>query len=303
MKSTVLTTTSSFSSNEFDESLNVIHNPYGRRLSESEVKELIEIHQPIGMIAGIEPLTRDVLESADNLKVISRCGIGLDSVDLEAANELGISVLNTPEAPKEAVAELTLGMILSVLRHIPTLNQNIRNGNWKGPKGLLLKGKTIGIIGCGRIGSRLAELLKPFKCALIGYDPAIKAHDLIHMTNLDDLIESADILTLHIPLTTDTKNILSGIKIKQLKRDAIIINAARGGLVDEKTLYEELKNGHLYGAALDCFAEEPYSGPLKELNNVILTPHMGSSTIKTRTIMENNAVENLMSELSRLGLN
>jgi len=302
MKSTILITTSSFSADEFDENLHIVLNPYGRKLSETEVKELIQIHQPIGMIAGVEPITKSVLKEAKNLKVISRCGIGLDSIDLTAAKELGISVLNTPDAPKEAVAELTLGMILSVLRNISKLDRNIRSGNWKGHKGLLLNGKTIGIIGCGRIGSRLAELFKPFNCVLIGYDPALKTHDSISMINLDDLIKYADIITLHLPLTTETKNILSDARIKNLKKDAVIINAARGGLVDEKALYEELKNGHLYGVALDCFEEEPYSGPLKELDNVILSPHMGSSTYETRKIMEINAVKNLMLELARLNI-
>ncbi|MCK5759100.1 MAG: phosphoglycerate dehydrogenase [Clostridiales bacterium] len=302
MKSTILITTSSFSTYGFDENLHIVLNPYERRLSEAEIKELIQIHQPIGMIAGVEPITRDVLEAAINLKVISRCGIGLDSIDLTAAKELGISVLNTPDAPKEAVAELALGMILSVLRNIPKLDRNIRSGNWKGPKGLLLNGKTIGIIGCGRIGSRLAELLEPFNCVLMGYDPAIKKHDSISMISLDDLILSADIVTLHIPLTAETKNILSSTKIKRLKKDAVIINAARGCLVDEKALYEELINGHLYGAALDCFEEEPYSGPLKDLNNVILSPHMGSSTYETRKIMESQAVKNLRFELNHLNL-
>ncbi len=302
MKSTILITTSSFSTYGFDENLHIVLNPYERRLSEAEIKELIQIHQPIGMIAGVEPITRDVLETAINLKAISRCGIGLDSIDLTAAKELGISVLNTPDAPKEAVAELALGMILSVLRNIPKLDRNIRNSIWKGPKGLLLNGKTIGIIGCGRIGSRLAELLKPFNCVLTGYDSALKTHDSISMMNLDDLIKSADIITLHVPLTAETKNILSDDRIKSLKKDAVIINAARGGLVDEKALYEELKNGHLYGAALDCFEEEPYSGPLKDLENVILIPHMGSSTYETRKIMETNAVKNLIFELDRLNI-
>ena len=299
MKKTVLITTSSFSAGGFDKNIKVVNNPYKRRLSEIEVIELIEIHQPVGILAGVEPLTKKVMEKAVNLKVISRCGIGLDSVDLDAAKELNISVLNTPDAPKEAVAELALGMILSVLRNIPALDRNIRNGNWKGPKGLLLENRTVGIIGCGRIGSRLSEMLKPFGCSLKGYDPKVKAHEQINMIGLDELIEKSDIITLHIPLSASTKNILSGERIRKMKRGAILINTSRGGLVDEEVLYEMLFNGHLYGAALDCFMEEPYTGKLKVLDNVVLSPHMGSSTFKTREIMERSAVDNLMAELKR----
>lgn len=302
MKPTILTTTSSFSANGLEKHFNIVRNPFGRRLTEVEVKELILEHQPIGMIAGVEPITKNVLESTTNLKVISRCGIGLDSIDLIAAKTLNITVVNTPDAPKEAVAELTIGLILSVLRHIPSLDNNIRNGNWKGPKGMLLNGKTIGIIGCGRIGSRLAELLKPYNVSIVGYDSAIKKHALIKLVNLDDLLKTSDIVSLHIPLTPINKNIISKDRIKKMKKNAIIINAARGGLVDEDALYEELNNGHLYGAALDCFKDEPYSGPLRDLKNVILSPHMGSSTVETRKLMENNAAENLIGELKHLGI-
>ncbi len=298
----ILTTTSSFSAGGFDTCLEVINNPYGRRLTENEVTSLIKEYQPIGIIAGVEPLTRRVLMNAVNLRVISRCGIGLDSVDIEAADELGISVLNTPDAPTEAVAELTLGMILSVLRKIPLLDRNLRNKIWKGPNGILLQGKTIGIIGCGRIGSRLAELLKPFNCILQGYDPALGSHELMDLVSLDVLLESSDIISLHIPLKSGTRNLISSEKIKMLKKGAVVINISRGNLLDEYALYEALKSGDLNGAALDCFADEPYTGPLVDLENVVLSPHMGSSTVETREKMEKNAVDNLMSELFRLKL-
>ncbi|MBN1622856.1 MAG: hypothetical protein JXN10_02525, partial [Clostridia bacterium] len=168
--------------------------------------------------------------------------------------------------------------------------------------GLLLKGKTVGIIGCGRIGSRLAELIKPFGCMMKGFDPAVQSHDLIEMVSLDSLLVSSDIITLHVPLNPDTKNILSAERIKLLKKDAVLINVSRGNLIDETELFEALQTRHLYGAALDCFADEPYTGPLKDLDNVILSPHMGSSTVETRKTMEKSAVDNLMSELKRLGL-
>jgi D-3-phosphoglycerate dehydrogenase len=299
MKLTVLTTTSSFSAEGFGKTLNVVHNPYGRRLTEREAIELNKNYNPVGIVAGMEPITGQVMKAAKNLRVISRCGIGMDSVDLDAADKLGITVVNTPDAPTEAVAELTVGMILSVLRNISYLDKITREGTWKGPKGLLLQGKTVGLIGCGRIGSRVARLLKAFDCILVGYDPAVSSHSHINMIGLDEVIEISDIVTLHIPLTTKTKNILSGDRIKKMKKGGVIINTARGGLIDEKTLYEVLVNGHLYGAGLDCYTKEPYAGNLTRLDNVVLTPHMGSSTIETRKIMEKRAVENLMDELRK----
>lgn len=296
MKITVLTTTSGFSAGGFDERIKVVHNPYGKRLTENEVMDLIKIHNPVGIIAGIEPLTQQVLRSAANLKVISRCGTGLDSVDLDAAEELGITVRNTPDAPKEAVAEMTMGMILASMRNIPMLDRIVRRGLWKGPNGLLLKDSTVGIIGCGRIGSRLAELLAPYGCRIIGFDTLIKTHKNIEIMELENVIDLSDIITLHIPLTAASRNILSEDRIRRMKKGAIIINVSRGGLIDEQALFEALSNGHIFSAALDCFAEEPYSGNLINLENVVLTPHMGSSTNETREIMESQAVENLLSE-------
>lgn len=302
MKIKVLITTSSFNAAGFSDKIDVVYNPYGRRLKESEILKLIKDIQPSGMIAGVEPITRRVLSAATNLAVISRCGAGLDSIDLEAAEELGISVINTPDAPKEAVAELALGMILTVLRNITVLDRNIRKGNWKGPKGILLESKTVGIIGCGRIGSRLAELLTPFRCRLVGHDPALASHEYIEMVGLDELIEMSDIISLHIPLTDYTRNIMSRDRIGKMKKGAVLINTARGGLVDEEALFDALSGGNLHGAALDCFCQEPYVGNLKELDNIVLMPHMGSSTYKTREDMEKRAVENLMSVLKRKGV-
>src|SRR6056297_2069170 len=149
----IITTTSSFGIMDFPKEFNVINNPYKRRLTQDEAIELIEKYQPVGIIAGVEPLTRKVLEKAKNLRVISRCGVGLDSVDLKAAKDFDIKVTITPDAPVVSVAEITLGLILALLRRINVLDSNIRNGGWKGPKGNLLSGKTVGIIGCGRIGS------------------------------------------------------------------------------------------------------------------------------------------------------
>ena len=301
-KITILTTTSSFSSPIDSDRFEVVHNPLGRRLSEEDVVSLLENHQPAGIIAGIEPLTERALKASKNLKVISRCGIGLDSVDLKAAELLGIEVLNTPDEPTDAVAELTIALSLSVLRKIPELDHGVREGNWKGQKGFLLKGKTVGIIGCGRIGSRVAFLFKAFGCSPVGYDPYVKEHEIIEMRDLDSIIRDSDILTLHIPLNDNTRNIISRERILEMKSGAVLINTARGGLVDEGALYESLSEGRLAGAGMDCFGVEPYHGKLTELDNVVLTPHMGSSTYETRKKMEEKAVENLIKGLTEAGL-
>ncbi|HHW00448.1 MAG TPA: phosphoglycerate dehydrogenase [Clostridiaceae bacterium] len=298
----ILTTTSSFSINEFPDGLNVIHNPYKRKLTGDEIKDLIIKYQPVGIIAGVEPLTREVMMAAENLKVISRCGIGIDSVDMKAAGELGIKVTITPEAPMISVAELTIGLILSIIRKITVLDAGIRKGGWKGPKGNLLWGKTVGIIGCGRIGTYVSRLLKAFGCDVIGYDPYIKEHEICRMVGFEELLEKSDIISLHIPYTDENKNIIGAAQLKQMKPTCLLINAARGGLIDEDALYEALKNGEIAGAALDCFAEEPYSGPLTKLENTVLIPHMGSSATEARIMMEKQALDNLIKGLEEFGI-
>lgn len=294
----ILVTTATFDATGFPDNLNVIYNPMGRRLTEEEILKLVLEYQPAGILAGVEPLTRRVLSAAQGLKVVSRCGIGLDSVDLEAAKDLGIKVTNTPDAPTDSVAELTLGLILCLLRRIPLMDANLKQGIWKDPGGLMLKGKTVGVVGCGRIGTAVARLLLAFGCTVIGYDPFLKSHGLIKLMALDDLVAAADIVTLHIPHTEETHHIIDSRRIDRMKPGAMLINAARGGVVDEAPLYEALANGRLAGAALDCFAEEPYAGPLTDLSNVVLTPHVGSAALESRVNMEREAMKNLLANLS-----
>jgi D-3-phosphoglycerate dehydrogenase len=298
----ILCTTSNFTADNFPAGLKVIKNPFKRKLTEAEVATLIEEHQPVGMIAGVEPLTRAVLKKAKNLKVISRCGIGLDSVDLEAARELGIVVTNTPDAPTIPVAELTLGMILNLMRHLHIIDAGIRRGKWERPMGRLLHGKTVGIVGCGRIGSYVAKLVSAFGCRVLGCDPYLQTHQYCKLVSLDTLLAQSDIVSLHIPYSADNHHLISTTQLALMKPGAILINAARGGLVDEQALYEAVKSGHLGGAAIDCFEKEPYTGPLKELPNVLLTAHIGSYAKEARTLMEQQAVENLVRELQRQGV-
>lgn len=305
---TILITTSSFGKNNPDllqtlrnQNLEYQLNPYARKLTESEVIELIEQHQPVGMIAGVEPLTRRVLEKAKNLKVISRAGIGMDSVDLQAARDFGIVVTNTPDAPTIPVAELTLGIVLSLLRRIHFSDASIRRGAWVRPMGNLLHGKTVGLIGCGRIGSYLGGLISSFGCIVLGCDPFIDKSDKFSLVGLGKVLSDADIISLHIPYSRENHHFINAERIQRMKKGGLVINVARGGLVDEEALYNALSSGHLGGAALDCFEQEPYVGKLRDLDNVLLTAHIGSYAQEGRVMMERQAVENLFRELKKGG--
>ncbi len=307
-KNSILITTSSFGKLD-QEPLTLIEskgfhpilNPYKRKLTESEVDELINNHQPVGMIAGVEPLTRQVMANAKHLMVISRCGIGMDNVDLTAAKEMSIAVINTPDAPTIPVAELTIGMMLSLLRRIHRSDSSIRKGVWERPMGNLLHGKTVGLIGCGRIGSYVAELLSAFGCTILGCDPFLVEKTRFKLVDLDNLLSKSDIISIHMPYSKNNHHFINTTCLSKMKTGAFLVNAARGGLVDEKALMEVLSSGKLGGAAIDCFEKEPYDGPLKNLDNVLLTGHIGSYAREGRLMMEKQSVENLFRELERAG--
>lgn len=268
-------------------------NPYGRKLTCKEVVELAA--DAVGIIAGTESLDKAILEKLPVLKVLSRCGTGLDNVDLETANRLGIKVFSTPDAPSLAVAELTIGLMLDLLRKVSQMDREFRDGKWRKRMGNLLCGKKVGIKGFGRIGKKVAELLMPFGCEMAYADPIVDDGLLgLRRLSLEDLLKWADIITIHIGV----KERLIGEKELQLmKKGAWLINTSRGGVVDEGALCEALENRHLAGAALDVFEQEPYAGPLRELDNVILTPHIGSYAKEARIKMEIQAVENLLKGL------
>ena len=280
----------------------VITNPHKRKLTEDEIIELLS-GGATGLIAGIEPLTGRVFQSAPNLKVISRCGAGMDSVDLAAAKNHGIQVLNTPEAPAQAVAELTLGYILSLLRQIGAIDHAVRNGEWPRTQGRLLAAQTVGVIGLGHIGRRVARLCQAFEATVIAHDPfAIQVPDGVTLVSLEQLLTSADIVTLHTPYSTDTHHLLNAAAFAAMKPEVIVINAARGGLVDENALAGALKSGKVSAAALDVFEQEPYHGALLEFSNITLTSHVGSLARESRQRMEIEAAENLLQGLIKGGL-
>ncbi len=243
------------------------------------------------IIRSATKVRKEFIDAAKNLKVIGRAGVGLDNVDVDYAKSKGIKVLNTPGATSISVAELVIGLILAVMRKIAYADRGMRRGEWpkKKCKGIEMYGKTLGIIGIGRIGREVAKRAKAFGMKIIYYD-VFKLDDRtaselgVEYRDLDDLIEEADVITLHVPLLPETKHMINAERIAKMKDGAIVINAARGGVVDEEALYEALKSGKLYGAALDVYEHEPLKeSKLFELDNIVLTPHIGAQAKEGQT--------------------
>jgi len=269
-------------------------NPYNKKLKETELMQLIPGVKVL--IAGTEPITKNVIDRASHLKHISRVGVGLDNVDLNAAREKGITVSYTPDAPGPAVAELTIGLMISLLRNIHTSNQEMHKKQWFRYFGPRIADITLGVVGVGRIGGRVLRRVAAFGT------PRILVNDNLPNLGLnkefklewvakDEIFKHADVISLHVPLTAATKGMVGAQEFNLMKESAYIINTSRGGVVDEKALYDALKNKKIAGAAIDVFEEEPYAGSLTELPNCVLTSHMGSMSIDCRTRMEIEATE------------
>ena len=270
-----------------------ILNPYGRKLNKQEVISLSRGVQ--GIVAGTENLDRNVLLKLPGLKVISRCGVGLDNIDLDVARTLGIQVFVTNDAPTMAVAELTIGMIFDLLRNISSMNQKVKAGAWEKQMGHLLFGKKIGIIGFGKIGQKVAELMPAFNVQLAYYDVRrISVAKTVPFKNLNSLLGWADIVTLHVSSEAMGLPLVGKKEISRMKRGSWLINTSRGNVIDEKAICDALKSGHLAGVAIDAFNQEPYRGPLTHFPQAILTPHIGSYALESRVQMEKQAVENLI---------
>lgn len=269
----------------------VIDNPYKRKLTKEELLDLLT-EDVVGLIAGLETLARDVLAKS-RIKVVSRVGAGLSNVDLEAAHDLGILVFNTPDAPTTAVAELTIGAMLSLLRMIPKMDQALHDGQWQKKIGVQLQGKTVAIIGFGRIGHRVAELLSPFGVKILVVDPYADESTCAgyRKVTLPASLPEADIVTIH---SSGQDCIIGEKEFTLMKKGGYLLNVARGGVISEKALVKALEDGTVAGACLDTYEEEPYKGPLCGYRNVILTPHVGSYTAECRSRMEGEAVENLL---------
>ena len=270
-------------------------NPLNKKLTEDELAEMVSDFDVI--IAGTEPITEKVMKNAVNLKMISRVGIGLDSVDLLEAEKLGVTVSYTPDAPAPAVSELTIGLMLTLLRSVHLSNMEMHNGKWHRFFGRRLSEVTIGIIGVGRIGTGVLQHLQGFgspKILLSDINPNHRLDQKIgNITWVDKeaVYKEADIISIHTPLTAQTKNMVKKEQLFSMKEDAIIINTARGGIINEHDLYEVMQAGHLSGSAIDVFDFEPYSGKLRDIQHCIITAHMGSMSVDCRTRMEIEATE------------
>jgi D-3-phosphoglycerate dehydrogenase len=246
-----------------------------------------------------------MIDKAKNCKIIARVGVGLDNIDLDAAKEKDIRVLNAVEGAMNAVAEQVLGLMLSLARQIPRADREIRNGHWlkKELMGTELKGKYLGIVGLGNIGKRLGRLARALNMNIIGYDVIPIDEEFskevgLMKTDLDTLLQSSDYVSLHVPLLDSTYHLINAKKLSLMKKTANLINTSRGGVVDEEALYDALKKGNLGGAALDVFEKEPATGnKLTSLPNVILTPHIGAQTKEAQSLAANVIAEKIIQVL------
>jgi len=247
-------------------------------------------------------VTKAVIEAADKLKVIGRAGVGVDNIDVEAATKKGIIVLNAPEGNTIAATEHTIAMMLSLARNIPQAHQSLKNGEWQRSKfiGVEMRGKTLGILGLGRIGSGVAKRALAMEMKIMAYDPFIAADRAkalgIELAELDDVLAAADFITLHLPLTAETKGLIDKQSIAKMKPGVRIINCARGGVIDEAALAKAINEGHVGGAAIDVFAQEPVdpANPLLALDKVVLTPHLGASTAEAQVGVAIDVAEGIL---------
>ena len=253
-------------------------------LSKEELLKIVDQYDGIA-IRSATKITADVIKAAKNLKVVGRAGIGVDNVDIPAATAAGVIVMNTPFGNSITTAEHAISLMLALARELPAANASTQAGKWEKNRfmGVEITGKVLGLIGAGNIGSIVADRAKGLKMRVIAYDPYLSAEralDLgIEKVELNDLLARADFITLHVPMTPETKNILSAEAIAKMKKGARIINCARGGLIDEKALKAALDSGHIAGAALDVFEEEPATANILFGNEkVVATPHLGAST-------------------------
>ncbi len=254
------------------------------------------------LLLGLDACDASVFAAAPQLRVVSRFGSGVDTVDLEAAARHGVTVTNTPGANTVAVAELTLGLLLALARDLPAAVATARAGGWARKSGWELEGKTLGLVGLGRIGRAVAARAAAFGMRVIAHDPVAADVPGVTRVALDDLWGDADVVSLHLGLDAGTRHIVDAAVLARLKPGAVLINASRGGLVDEAALADALRSGHLAGAAADAFDREPPVGsPLLELPNFVPTPHLGAATREAARRMGEAAARNVVAVLTGVG--
>ena len=274
---------------------------YEPEITPEQISEKIENFDVV-IVRSRTKITKDLIEKANKCKIIARVGVGLDNIDQDAAKQKGIRVINAVEGAMNAVAELVIGLMLSLAREIPRADREVRNGNWikKELMGTELRGKYLGIVGMGNIGKRLGRLAKALNMNIIGFDVMPIDDEFskevgLMKTDLDTLLASSDYVSLHVPLLDSTKHMINTTKINSMKNTAKIINTSRGGVIDEEALYDALKNGQLGGAALDVFEVEPAtSNKLATLPNFISTPHMGAQTKEAQSLAANVIAEKII---------
>ena len=274
---------------------------YEPEITPDQIAEKIGNYEVV-VVRSRTKITKDLIQRADKCKIIARVGVGLDNIDQDAAKEKNIRVINAVEGAMNAVAELVIGLMLSLAREIPRADREVRNGNWikKELMGTELRGKYLGIVGLGNIGKRLGRLAKSFNMNIIGFDVMPIDEEFskevgLMKADLGTLLASADYVSLHVPLLDSTKHMINAEKITTMKSTARIINTSRGGVIDEDALYDALKNGNLGGAALDVFEIEPAtSNKLRELPNFISTPHMGAQTKEAQSLAANVIAEKII---------
>ena len=278
----------------------VVKNPFGRALNSEELKD--SLRDAHAALLGNDACNSSVLDSAENLKVVSRHGVGVDKVDLDAATENGIVVANTPGVNRRAVAEHTMALMLSLMRKIPQADASLRSGKWEGPKfmGNELAGRRLGIIGLGAIGTEVAKMAKCFGMQVL-YVKRRRREDLeremgVVYRPLGQLLRESDIVSVHLPLTSETRGMIGKRELAIMKKGAYLINTSRGEVVDDVALAEALMEGRIAGAALDVFCREPpdFSDPLFQLDNVTFTPHVGAYTLEAVRKMDLISAENIV---------
>ena len=274
---------------------------YEPEITPEQILEKIENFEVI-IVRSRTKITKDMIEKANKCQIIARVGVGLDNIDQAAAKEKNIRVINAVEGAMNAVAELVLGLMLSLAREIPRADREVRNGNWikKELMGTELRGKYLGIVGLGNIGKRLGRLARALNMNIIGYDVVPIDEEFssevgLMKADLGTLLASSDYVSLHVPLLDSTKHLINAEKMETMKNTSRIINTSRGGVIDEDALYEFLKDGKLGGAALDVFEVEPAtSNKLASLPNFISTPHMGAQTKEAQSLAANVIAEKII---------
>jgi len=273
-----------------------------RPLDNAKLASIVSRERPEVLIPGAEPLPESVLAASDNLRMIMKHGVGVDNIDLGAATSRGIAVANAPGTNADAVADLTVGLMLALLRRICAANTSTRSGAWERYMGHELGTAVVGIVGTGRIGAAVAQRVHAFGARLLGYD-VVENADLVSSYGMcyvpiDSLLKQADVVTLHVPLLPQTSGMIGSAQLAAMSTSALLINCARGELVDEAALYDALKSGRVAGAAVDVFAAEPpHESPLLTLDNVVATPHIAAYTYEAMEAMDRLCAQTVIDTL------